>query len=253
MSYMKKIIAIFNLKGGVGKTTTSVNVAAALATRKKVLLIDADPQGHSSISLGAPINDLQTTLYEAMVGETGVPCYPINNGITLVPSNARLSMLDPYLQNSGAMYRFSELVKSLKVKYDLIFIDCPPSSSRWTMSILLASDYVLIPAEAAFLSYNGMEDMMDFILSAQELNEELRVLGIVLTRYRNFLCNQEMLRKIDINFPDQLMNSRIRENVSLTEAPGRGLDIFRYRKHSIGAEDYAALAEEIMNRLKHNW
>lgn len=248
---MTTIIAILNHKGGVGKTTTTINLAAALQQRKKkVLVIDLDGQANLTESFGLSIEE-EKTVYGAMKGEYGLPLVKTESGITLVPSCLDLSAAESELINEpGREMILRELIAKLPEKdsFDYILIDCPPSLGLLTLNALTAADYLIIPVQAQFLAMRGMAKIMNVIGVVQErLNPNLKVGGIVITQYdgRKTL-NKSVSELIKDSFCDKVFKTIIRDNVALAEAPVNGKNIFEYNKRSNGAADYMALAGEVL-------
>lgn len=248
---MTTIIAILNHKGGVGKTTTTINLAAALQQRKKkVLVIDLDGQANLTESFGLSIKE-EKTVYGAMKGEYGLPLVKTESGITLVPSSLDLSAAESELINEpGREMILRELIAKLPEKdsFDYILIDCPPSLGLLTLNALTAADYLIIPVQAQFLAMRGMAKIMNVIGVVQErLNPNLKVGGIVITQYdgRKTL-NKSVSELIKDSFCDKVFKTIIRDNVALAEAPVNGKNIFEYNKRSNGAADYMALAGEVL-------
>lgn len=248
---MTTIIAILNHKGGVGKTTTTINLAAALQQRKKkVLVIDLDGQANLTESFGLSIEE-EKTVYGAMKGEYGLPLVKTESGITLVPSCLDLSAAESELINEpGREMILRELIAKLPEKdsFDYILIDCPPSLGLLTLNALTAADYLIIPVQAQFLAMRGMAKIMNVIGVVQErLNPNLKVGGIVITQYdgRKTL-NKSVSELIKDSFCDKVFKAIIRDNVALAEAPVNGKNIFEYNKQSNGAADYMALVGEVL-------
>lgn len=251
---MTTIIAILNHKGGVGKTTTTINLAAALQQRKKkVLVIDLDGQANLTESFGLSIEE-EKTVYGAMKGEYGLPLVKTESGITLVPSCLDLSAAESELINEpGREMILRELIAKLPEKdsFDYILIDCPPSLGLLTLNALTAADYLIIPVQAQFLAMRGMAKIMNVIGVVQErLNPNLKVGGIVITQYDDRkTLNKSVSELIKDSFCDKVFKTIICDNVALAEAPVNGKNIFEYNKRSNGAADYMALAGEVL-RLK---
>ena len=248
---MAKIITLSNHKGGVGKTTSSINIGAGLnKLGKKVLLIDLDPQANLSQSLG--VVDAEKNIYGALRGFYKLTPIKILKGLDLIPSTLELSGAEiEMIGEPGREYILKQTIKPIKHKYDFIIIDSPPSLGLLTINSLTASDEVIIPLQAQFLALQGLVKLMEVIKKIQlRLNKDLELGGVFVTQFDNRkVLNRNVLETIKDHFKDQVFKTKIRDNVALAEAPSRALDIFRYNSKSYGAIDYLALSKEIINRL----
>jgi len=248
---MAKIITLSNHKGGVGKTTSSINIGAGLhQLGKKVLLIDLDPQANLSQSLG--VVDAEFTIYGALRGFYKLTPIKILKGLDLIPSTLELSGAEiEMIGEPGREYILKQTIKPLKNKYDFIIIDSPPSLGLLTINSLTASDNVLVPLQAQFLALQGLVKLMEVIKKIQlRLNKNLELGGVFVTQYDNRkVLNRNVLETIIGHFKGKVFDTKIRDNVALAEAPSKGLDIFRYNSKTYGAKDYLSLSKEIINRL----
>jgi chromosome partitioning protein len=248
---MTKIIAILNHKGGVGKTPTTINLAAAFQQKKKrVMVIDLDGQANLTESFGYSIEE-EKTVYGALKGEYALPLIETESGITLVPSCLDLSAAESELINEPGreMILRGLIAKVPNIdKFDYVLIDCPPSLGLLTLNALTASDYLIIPVQAQFLAMRGMAKIMNVIHIIQErLNPGLKVGGIIITQYdQRKTLNKSVSDLIKDSFCDQVFKTIIRDNVSLAEAPIKGQNIYEYNKNSNGAKDYMELAKEVL-------
>jgi chromosome partitioning protein len=245
---MSKVISISNHKGGVGKTTSTINIGAGLVLLgKRVLLIDLDPQANLSLSLG--IESPERTIYGALRGEYKLDPINVINGLDVIPSTLDLSGAELELSGeAGREYILRELIEPLREEYDYILIDSPPSLGLLTINGFTASDEVFIPLQSEFLALRGLAKLVEVIEKINKrLNKQLRVGGVFITQYdsRKILA-RDVVTTIEAHFKDQVFNTKIRDNVALAEAPAQGLDIFRYNPKSSGAEDYLALCKEII-------
>ena len=259
MSKLKqmKIISIANFKGGVGKTTTAINLAAGLKNKgKKVLLIDVDPQANLTQSLGLK-DEIENSIYtvlrnEALGEKTKLTDVLINtSGLDIIPSslelaNAELELASVY----GREQILSQLIKPLK-EYDFVFIDCPPSMSMLTINALVASDFVLIPLQAEFLPLKGARNFLKHFELVQKLNKKIKLVGFVLTKYdpRKKMNRQvkEILEKEFSN--DKVFKTHIRTNIALANAQEKGIDIFSFDATTNGATDYHNLTIEFLKKM----
>ena len=248
---MTKIIAILNHKGGVGKTTTTINLAAALQQKKKrVLAIDMDGQANLTESFGFSIEE-EKTVYGAMRGEYPLPLVKVGNGISIVPSCLDLSAAESELINEpGRELILKGLIARLldTQQFDYILIDCPPSLGLLTLNALTAADYLIIPVQAQFLAMRGMAKITNVIEIVRErLNPNLNIGGIVITQFdKRKTLNKNVSEIINDSFCDKVFKTVIRDNVALAEAPIKGKNIFEYNKNSNGAKDYMSLAQEVL-------
>jgi chromosome partitioning protein len=249
---MGKIISLLNHKGGVGKTTSTINIGAGLVELgKKVLLIDLDPQANLTLSLG--VNRQPYTIYEAMRGESELVPYTIRENLDVVTSILDLSGAEMELINeAGREFILRELFDPIKDDYDFIIIDCPPSLGLLTLNALTSSDYVYIPLQTEFLALQGLAKLKQVIQKVKlRLNKKLQIAGVFATMYDSRkVLNRDVVETIHKYFGPLVFNTKIRDNVSLAEAPAQRKDIFQYSKSSAGAKDYLALCQEILERTK---
>jgi len=249
---MTKIVAVANHKGGVGKTTTAVNIGAGLSSGKKgktVLLIDLDPQANLTQSLG--IKAPERTVYGSLRDEYPLTPIKINENLFVVPSTIDLTGAEVELSTeAGREFVLKELIEPLKKKYDYVFIDCPPSLSLLTLNALTAADEVYVPMQSEYLAMHGLSKLLDIIEKTKKrLNKSLSLGGVILTMHdARKVLHRDIAKTINTNFKDKVFDTKIRDTVALAEAPVKGLDIFRYAPKSNGAVDYANLCAEILGK-----
>lgn len=252
---MGRIIAITNQKGGVGKTTTAINLSAALAEAgKKVLVIDIDPQGNTTSGLGFNKDEIENTIYEVMIGESSIKDCLIQNDIenlTILPSNVNLAGAEIELIGIDEReYVLKKEVEKIKDDYDFAIIDCPPSLSMLTINALTTADSVLVPIQCEYYALEGLSQLMHTVELVQErLNEKLIMEGVVFTMYdaRTNLSLQ-VVENVKRNLKQNIYKTIIPRNVRLAEAPSHGLPINLYDPKSTGTESYRLLADEVINR-----
>lgn len=249
---MSKVISISNHKGGVGKTTSTINIGAGLNwLGKKVLLIDLDPQANLSQSLG--LLNQRTNIYGAIRGEYPLSPLEVLEGLDVIPSTLDLSGAEVELSGeAGREYILRELIEPIRSSYDYILIDSAPSLGLLTINAFTAADEVYIPLQAQFLALQGLAKLMEVIDKIKKrLNKELRVGGVFITQYDSRkILNRNVVDTIEEHFKAEVFKTKIRDNIALAEAPAQGLDIFRYNAKSYGAEDYLALCHELLKRDK---
>ena len=247
---MSKVISISNHKGGVGKTTSAINIGAGLnKLGKKILLVDLDPQANLSQSLG--LIDPERNIYGAIRGEYKAEPITVIKGLDVIPSTLDLSGAEIELSGeAGREYILRELLEPLRASYDYILIDSPPSLGLLTINAFTASDLVFIPLQAQYLALQGLTKLVEVIEKIRKrLNKELRIGGVFITQYDSRkVLNRDVVNTIQAHFKDQVFKTKIRDNIALAEAPTQGLDIFRYQAKSYGAEDYLSLCKEIIKR-----
>ena len=255
---MAKTVCVVNQKGGVGKTTSSVNIAAALATLgKRVLIVDLDPQGNASSGIGLKRHDYQdSNVYHLLIAEAQVKevIYKTAfDNLFVIPANADLVGAEIELVNEHRReYRLKEAFAQIDQDFDYIFIDCPPSLGLLTLNALTSADSFLVPLQCEYYALEGLSQLLNTAgLVKKSLNPDLKIEGILLTMFdsRNNLSHQ-VVGEIRSHFADKVFNSIIPRNVRLSEAPSHGLPIFEYDRKSVGSRKYLELAEEILENNK---
>ena len=252
---MGKIISLANQKGGVGKTTTSINLAAALALEgKRVLLVDADPQANSSSGLGVDIQAMEHTVYECLINGID-PHHAIyatsTEGLYIMPSHidlvgAEIEMLN--LENRENILK--RVLNTLRVEYDYILIDCSPSLGLITINALTASDGIIIPVQCEFFALEGIAKLLNTVkIIKSNLNPSLRIAGFLLTMFDGRLrLSAQVHDEVRRHFGDLVFDTVIARNVRLSEAPSHGMSVMEYDRSSKGAKNYRNLAKELIRR-----
>ncbi len=247
---MGRVITFSNHKGGVGKTTSTVNVGVALSEMgQKVLLIDLDPQANLTQSFG--ITKVNFNIYEALIGKYELRWTSISENLDVVPSTLDLSGAEIELgAEPGREFILRELIEPIRDQYDYILLDTPPSLGLLTVNALTSADAVYIPLQAEYLALQGLTKLTTVIRKIQRrLNRKLELGGVFLTQYdRRKILNREVAETVSNFFKDKVFKTKIRDNVALAEAPSLGKDIFNYNKKSNGAKDYLSLSKEIIAR-----
>ena len=252
---MGRIIAVANQKGGVGKTTTTINLSACLAEQgQKVLVIDVDPQGNTTSGLGIDKNNTENTVYELMLGEASIDdCIykSVMDDLDVIPSNVNLAGAEiDLIDIDDREYILKKIVNSLKEKYDFILLDCPPSLSMLTVNAMTTADSVLVPIQCEYYALEGLSQLIHTVnLVKERLNPNLEMEGVVFTMYDSRTnLSAQVVENVKSHLNQKVYRTVIPRNIRLAEAPSYGQPINIYDPKSAGAESYLALAEEVIDR-----
>lgn len=254
---MGRTIVIANQKGGVGKTTTAINLSAALAEKgKRVLVIDIDPQGNTTSGFGIEKEEQANTVYELLLGDSEIKDCIIEtefDGLKIIPSNVNLAAAEIELvEIENNQYILKNALDQVKSKYDFVIIDCPPSLNMLTINAMCAGDTVIVPIQCEYYALEGLTQLIHTIdLVKDRLNPDLKIEGVVFTMYdaRTNLSVQ-VVENVKNNLNQEIYKTIIPRNVRLAEAPSYGMPINKYDPRSAGAESYRALANEVIHRRK---
>lgn len=243
-----RIISLVNHKGGVGKTTSTLNLGKALSLLgKKVLLVDIDPQANLSQSVG--IDNPEQSIYESFMEDIHLPVIEVTEYLHIVPSELNLSVAEIKLQSeqlSGYM-KLRNKLENIKSDYDFVLIDCPPTLGILTVNAIIASDEMVIVVEPQFLAVKGLQAILEMHESLQKsLNRQIKIIGILFTQYNRTVVSRNIIESLHVKYKDLPFNSIIRQSVKLAEASAKKQDIFTYDNASTGTEDYTNLAKEIL-------
>ncbi len=249
-----KIISISNNKGGVGKTTTTVNVAAAMQILgKKVMVIDMDHQAQTTYHFGINPNQVTESIYDVLKGDKEYTDIVVHrNGIDILPANPEMRNIE-FIPLPAKEFLLKEALERQSLAgYDYVLIDCPPSLGVLTLNAMAISDFILVPLQAQFLPFHGMYNLFEAVqMVKKRINRNIEVTGIIGTMYNpKKSINREVMEETEKRLPGKLFNTFIRENVALQEAPSWGKTIFEYKPESNGADDYMALTKEIIARYE---
>ena len=251
---MGKVVAVANQKGGVGKTTTGINLAASLAkTRRRVLLIDLDPQANATVGSGVDKDALKHSVYEVLLKQASIEAATVQTaaGFDMVPANGELAGAQVELVDApGRDRRLRKALKSVRGDYDYVLIDCPPALNLLTINALVAADSVMIPMQCEYFALEGLTALMNTIRRIREtLNPQLRIEGLLRTMFdgRNKLAN-EVSEQLRAHFGDKVYRTIIPRNIRLAEAPSYGRPAIEYDRSCLGAQAYLALAGELLRR-----
>ena len=257
---MGRTIVIANQKGGVGKTTTAINLSASLAElNQKVLIVDMDPQGNTTSGVGVEKEEQENTVYELLLGECTIEECLIENvyeNLTVLPSNINLAAAEIELIGvENKEYLLKEALEIIKKQYDFVLIDCPPSLNMLTINSMCAADTVLVPIQCEYYALEGLKQLIHTIdLVKDRLNPDLEIEGVVFTMYdaRTNLSLQ-VVENVKGNLDQNIYKTIIPRNIRLAEAPSYGMPINAYDSRSTGAESYRLLAEEVIHRGEEEW
>lgn len=252
---MGRIIAIANQKGGVGKTTTAINLSSCLAEKgQKVLAIDMDPQGNMTSGLGVDKDELENTIYDLIIGQTGINevlLEDVMENLDVIPTNIDLSGAEiELLDAQDKEYIIRNAIGKIKDNYDFIIIDCPPSLSMLTINAMTTADSVLVPIQCEYYALEGLSQLIHTVeLVRDRLNSELSIEGVVFTMYdaRTNLSLQ-VVENVKDNLQQTVYKTIIPRNIRLAEAPSYGMPINKYDPKSAGSESYMKLADEVINK-----
>lgn len=250
---MGRIIAIANQKGGVGKTTTAINLSACLAEKgQRVLVVDIDPQGNTTSGLGIAKDNVDNTIYEVMLQEIDISdaiCKDIFENLDIIPSNVNLAGAEiDLIDIENREYILKNAINTVRNNYDYVILDCPPSLSMLTVNAMTAADTVLVPIQCEYYALEGLSQLIHTInLVKQRLNPELEMEGVVFTMYdARTNLSLEVVENVKKNLKQNVYKTIIPRNIRLAEAPSHGLPINLYDSKSVGAENYRLLAQEVI-------